>query len=118
MSMRCDRACPEPSGEMMLGRWRRRSATAARPGRTVARPGMFTGTFTGVEPLESRLLLAAIASGVAGPVPAGDEFPVNVTTASSTVSPAVAMDADGQFLVAWQGPDADGSGVYARRFDA
>jgi large repetitive protein len=56
------------------------------------------------------------ASGVAQ----GAEFQVNSFTNSSQASPSVAMDADGDFLVAWQSDGQDGSldGVYAQRYDA
>jgi hypothetical protein len=46
------------------------------------------------------------------------EIAVNTTTAGGQTAPAVATDASGNFLVAWQSADADGSGVFARCFDA
>ncbi|WP_418316906.1 putative Ig domain-containing protein [Piscinibacter sakaiensis] len=49
---------------------------------------------------------------------AGDETLVNVVTANDQTVPVVAMDGSGNFVVAWQGRDADGSGILARRFDA
>jgi hypothetical protein len=52
---------------------------------------------------------------------AGGEFRVNGTTFGNQLQPAVAMDASGRFVVAWESSDAqDGSGygVYARRYDA
>ena len=53
-------------------------------------------------------------------VPLGEEFQVNTFTASAQREPSVAMDADGDFVVAWQSNDQDGEGygVYAQRFDA
>ena len=50
------------------------------------------------------------ASGVAQ----GSEFLVNTTTSSSQYSPSVAVDDDGDFVVAWQsfGQDGDGFGIY------
>ena len=48
----------------------------------------------------------------------GGEFQVNTTTAGDQGFPSVAMDAKGDFVVAWQGPDADGKGIFAQRFDA
>ncbi|MFO1433165.1 MAG: hypothetical protein U1F76_24175 [Candidatus Competibacteraceae bacterium] len=53
-------------------------------------------------------------------VPQGGEFQVNTTTASWQESPAVAMDAAGDFVVAWQsyGQDGDGWGIYAQRYSA
>ena len=48
------------------------------------------------------------------------EFQVNVYTPSSQSAPAVAVDGDGDFIVAWQSYDQDGGnyGVFARRVDA
>lgn len=48
----------------------------------------------------------------------GEEFLVNLTTVGDQVYSTIAMDADGDFVVAWQNPDGDGSGVFARRFDS
>jgi hypothetical protein len=48
------------------------------------------------------------------------EFLVNTTTANDQIAPAVAADADGDFVIAWQsnGNDTSGYGIFARRFDA
>lgn len=48
------------------------------------------------------------------------EFRVNSATSGNQLQPAVAMAADGSFLVAWASDQGDGSGygVFARRFDA
>jgi hypothetical protein len=56
------------------------------------------------------------AAGVAQ----GSEFRVNTFTLQAQTQPAVAMDADGDFVVAWQSEGYDGShyGVFARRFNA
>ncbi len=56
------------------------------------------------------------AAGVAQ----GAEFRVNTYAASVERNPAVAMDADGDFVVAWQsyGQDGSGYGVYAQRYSA
>ncbi len=57
------------------------------------------------------------AAGVAQ----GSEFLINTTTANAQASPAVAMDADGNFVVTWQssGQDAGSTdGIYAQRFAA
>jgi hypothetical protein len=64
------------------------------------------------EPLESRMLLAF--------GPAGPEFPVNTYTTGTQSTPSVAMDAAGDFIVAWMGFGQDGSsfGVYAQRYNA
>ncbi len=49
----------------------------------------------------------------------GQEFRVNTTTASYQGRPSVAMDAIGNFVVAWASQGQDGSflGVYARKYD-
>src|SRR5690349_14393714 len=64
------------------------------------------------ESLEPRTLLAF---GLLGP-----EFRVNTTTAGDQVGAAIASDALGNFVVAWQGPGADPASteVYARRYSA
>ena len=57
------------------------------------------------------------AAGVAQ----GGEFLVNTATAGYQGSPTIAMDADGDFVIAWvaNGQDPDASlGIYAQRFDA
>src|SRR6185503_15317187 len=48
-------------------------------------------------------------------VPQGGEFLVNNTTLGNQSKPQVAMDAAGDFVVAWESPDAAGSGIFARR---
>jgi hypothetical protein len=65
-----------------------------------------------VAALESRQLLSA--------VPAGLEFRVNAHTTSNQQAPAVAMDADGDFVVVWISEGQDGSdfGIYGQRFNA
>lgn len=55
---------------------------------------------------------AADGSALAG------EFLVNTNVDGDQRQPAVAMAGDGRFVVAWQGPDSDGDGIWARRFDA
>jgi hypothetical protein len=42
------------------------------------------------------------------------EFRINATTVGNQVTPAISVDLDGDFSVAWVGPDADGTGVFAR----
>ncbi len=56
------------------------------------------------------------ASGVAQ----GSETRVNQTTGDTQDSPTVAMDASGNFTVAWRSNNQDGSGtgIYARRYNA
>ena len=52
--------------------------------------------------------------------PDGGEFAVNTFTELHQWYPSVAMDAAGDFLVAWSsyGQDADGFGVYAQRYSS
>jgi hypothetical protein len=53
-------------------------------------------------------------------MPLAPEFQVNEHTGSFQVKPAVAVDADGDFVVAWDSlyQDGDSSSVFARRFDS
>jgi Ca2+-binding RTX toxin-like protein len=46
------------------------------------------------------------------------EVLVNSVTLGDQEAPVVATLVDGGFVVAWEGPDAMGSGIFARRFDA
>ncbi len=48
----------------------------------------------------------------------GAEFRVNTFTTGAQINPSVAVDADGDFVVAWQsnGQDGSGYGVYAQRY--
>lgn len=50
----------------------------------------------------------------------GSEFQVNTYTALQQAAPVVAMDASGNFVVAWQSTNQDGDdyGVYAQRYNA
>ncbi|CAN5610266.1 hypothetical protein BH11PLA2_BH11PLA2_06880 [soil metagenome] len=53
------------------------------------------------------------------PLGTGNEFRVNTTTAGGQGLPSVAMDADGDFVVAWQGNGSgDADGIFARKFTA
>ncbi len=56
------------------------------------------------------------AAGVAQ----GGEFLVNTATFDSQSYPAVAMDADGDFVITWMssGQDGPGLGIYAQRYNA
>jgi hypothetical protein len=50
-------------------------------------------------------------------VPQGQEFQVNVYTTGTQASPAVALDADGNFVVVWRGEGpGDDWGVFGRRY--
>jgi hypothetical protein len=53
-------------------------------------------------------------------VPQGGEFRVNTQTTENQSIPVVAMDADGDFVIAWDSSYQDGSGrgIYAQRYDA
>src|SRR5262245_8442613 len=60
-------------------------------------------------------------------VPRGAEFRANTMTAGAQLSPAVAADATGRFVVVWtsypayygtRGGDGNGAGVFGQRFDA
>jgi hypothetical protein len=47
------------------------------------------------------------------------EFQVNTNTVGNQYEPSIAMDADGDFVVAWESPgDGDGYGIFARRFSS
>ena len=64
------------------------------------------------EALERRMLLSV--------VPVGMEFRLNTFTTGAQGWPSVAMDHDGDFVVAWMsfGQDGDGYGIFARRYNA
>jgi len=53
-------------------------------------------------------------------IPQGGEFRVNTYTTSAQEFPSVAMDSDGDFVIAWTSYGQDGSfrGVYAQRYSA
>jgi hypothetical protein len=53
-----------------------------------------------------------------GGIPLGNEFRVNTHTAGDQYDPAVAVDRDGNFAIAWTSNDQDGSaeGIYLQRF--
>ncbi|WP_298622295.1 DUF4347 domain-containing protein, partial [uncultured Zoogloea sp.] len=56
------------------------------------------------------------SSGVAQ----GSEFLVNTYTTDNQTEPSVAMDASGNFVIAWQsfGQDGDNEGIYAKRYNS
>ncbi len=73
------------------------------------------------------LLLAALfpagAHPAGTPQPVGGEFQVNTYTTNSQSLPAVAVDADGDFVVVWSsygsgGSDASSSSVQGQRYDS
>ncbi|WP_445630825.1 beta strand repeat-containing protein [Nostoc sp. DSM 114167] len=49
-----------------------------------------------------------------------NEFKVNTYTNNDQINPAVAMDADGDFIISWtsNGQDGSGYGVYAQRYNS
>ncbi len=53
-------------------------------------------------------------------IPQGSEFSINTYTTNTQGNPAIAMDADGDFVVTWQssGQDGNGYGTYAQRYNA
>jgi hypothetical protein len=70
------------------------------------------GEYHFIESLEQRVLLDAM--------PVGPEFRVNSSTSNHQDQAAIAMDASGNFVVAWNSAEQDGSGygVYAQRYNA
>ncbi len=50
--------------------------------------------------------------------PLTGEFRVNSTLAGNQTEVDVAMDANGNFVVVWEGFDADSEGIFGQRFDA
>ncbi|MDV6033832.1 MAG: DUF4347 domain-containing protein [Phycisphaera sp. RhM] len=48
----------------------------------------------------------------------GGQFQVNVDTAGDQTLPVVTADASGRFAIAYVSGDADGTGIYVRRYDA
>jgi hypothetical protein len=52
--------------------------------------------------------------------PVGTEFAVNQFTVGDQTFPSAAMDLNGNFVIAWQSDDQDGSGsgIFSRRFDS
>jgi hypothetical protein len=53
-------------------------------------------------------------------LPQGGEFPVNSQTSGEQSLPTVAMDGNGDFVIAWEsyGQDQSGLGIFAQRYDA
>src|SRR5215210_1140485 len=72
-----------------------------------------------------RLLVGAIALAFAtasapalAASPRTGEIAVNAITTGLQERAAIATDADGDSVAVWQGPDAAGSGIFARRLNA
>ncbi|MEZ0372428.1 MAG: hypothetical protein ACAI44_25280 [Candidatus Sericytochromatia bacterium] len=51
-------------------------------------------------------------------LPVGAEIKVNTSETGDQVAPDVAMNPSGRSVVVWQGPDADGTGIYAQVYDS
>jgi hypothetical protein len=71
--------------------------------------------------LASFCAVVAFASALSAQTPLGGEFQVNTTTTGSQINSrsAVAMAANGKFVVVWSGPgDGDGDGIFGQRYDA
>ncbi len=49
--------------------------------------------------------------------PLSEEFQINIETSGNQREPSVAMDAAGNFVVAWYGPGENEEDIFARRFD-
>ncbi len=48
----------------------------------------------------------------------GSEFQVNTVVVDEQTNPAIAIDSSGKFVVAWQGKDVAGTGIFARQYSA
>ena len=73
----------------------------------------------GVAVATSAFLLVPAPQILAQAVPAGSEFRVNTYTTGSQRLASVAIDSDGDFVVAWEGAGQGGDnyGIYAQRYD-
>jgi hypothetical protein len=89
------------------------------PAVAMAEDGSFVITWISYNQDRSGLGIYAQRYDAAG-VRIGDEFRVNTTTVGDQRNPAVAMDADGDFVITWESPSQDGSGfgIYAQRYTA
>lgn len=79
----------------------------------------------GARPLTVRVIVMALAVVVpraarAADAPLGANFQVNTYTTGDQAFPSVSSDAEGNFVVVWNGLGQDGSayGVFGRRYDA
>ncbi|MGL5095861.1 MAG: hypothetical protein ACRDD1_09745, partial [Planctomycetia bacterium] len=72
-------------------------------------------------PLRPEFRFDALEDRTVPAAPVGNEFQVNTTTVGEqrlfTDFKSVAMDSDGDFVVAWSSADGSGFGVFAQRFD-
>ncbi|MCZ2342316.1 MAG: cadherin-like domain-containing protein [Bacteroidales bacterium] len=84
----------------------------------VAPNGQYVVVWSGVGQADSNGVYARVFDKTGQPLT--DEFLVNSFTTGTQTAPTVAIDGDGDFVIAWQsgGQDGDGYGIYARRFNA
>jgi hypothetical protein len=111
----------DATGAAQGGEFRVNTTTAAhqqQPRVAMDADGDFVVVWTGTGPGDAEGIFAQ-AYDAAGNA-RGGEFRVNTTTAGSQRDPAVALDADGDFVVVWTsvGQDGDGGGIYGRRYSA
>ncbi len=94
------------------------TGSQGRPSVAMDANGNFVVVWGGAGPSDSAGIHAQRYD--AAGTPQGGEFRVNTYTTGSQGRLSVAMDADGDFVVAWQSQDQDGSfdGIYAQRYDA
>ena len=92
------------------------ATSVAYPAVAMDKAGEFVIAYEGYVPGGSgRDAVARRYTAAAAPV--GAEFRVNTTTTGDQFSPDVALDPNGNFIVAWESPDGDSSGILAQRFD-
>ena len=84
--------------------WRRLFETDSRRSMSVGRNRSHRGSQRrlGIQPLEDRKMLSV--------EPHGPEFQLNNYTSSVQTTASIAIDADGDFVVAWASDGQDGSG--------
>ena len=94
------------------GDWLRQQIRTLNGARRSKRSRLFLGSAYAIDMLESRVLMTAL--------PVGNEFQVNTFTTKGQLSPSVATDADGDYVITWQSFDQDGpgAGVYAQRYNS
>ncbi len=97
----------------MSPRYRKRLSARAR--RTLAIAGLGAGALAALP--AAPLPTAVLRAQTGGPPTAGNEILVNTNQSGSQTNPDVALAADGRFVVVWESPDGDETGIYAQRFD-
>ncbi|MHC4406011.1 MAG: hypothetical protein ACYTG0_40760, partial [Planctomycetota bacterium] len=94
-------------------------STQRYPDVAVDQAGRFVVTWASVNPNgEGWSIYARRFDATAAPL--GDEFLVSTVSTGDRDRPAVATNASGEFVIAWETNDQDGDnwGIYARRYDA